>query len=84
MNFNHCSKAHTKSIKGGRMKKKKSWKIITFVSAFSEKEIANFGNKKCAVGVKGHGASPLFQRKIFFFADFSQQKRQGPTLIRSM
>ena len=84
MNFNYCSKAHTKSIKGGGMKKKKCWKIIIVISAFYEKERAYFGNKKCPVGVKGHGVSPLFQRKISFMADFSQQKRQGPTVMRSM
>ena len=55
MNFNYCNKARSKSIKGGGMKKKTCWKIIMFVSAFCEKERANFRNKKCPVGVKGHG-----------------------------
>ena len=73
MNFNYCSKAQTKSIKGGGMKKKRCWKIIIFVSAFYEKEI-KFWDQKCPVGIKGHGVSPPFQRKIFFMADFSQQR----------
>ena len=55
MNVNCCSKACTNTIKGGGMKKKKCWKIIIFVSAIYETERANFWNKKCPVGVKGHG-----------------------------
>ena len=66
------------------MKIKKCWKNIIFVSAFYEKERTNFGNKKCPVEVKGQVVSPLFQRKIFFIADFSQRKRQGPTVMRSI
>ena len=65
-------------------KKKRCWKIIFVASAFYEKERTNFENKKCPVEVKGHGVSPLVQRKIFFMADFSQQKKQRPTVIWSM
>ena len=63
------------------MIQKQCWKII-FISAFYEQERANFGNKKCPVGVKGHGVSPLIQQKIYFMADVFQQKRQGPTVMR--
>ena len=61
----------------------KGWQIIFFVPAFYEKERKNC-KKKCRVGVKGHGVSVLFQWKILFKAEFSQQRRPGPMVMRTV
>ena len=61
------------SIKGGGMKKKRCLKIIIFVSAFCEKERKNW-NKKCPVGVKGHGVSPFFLQEDHFNGRFFPAK----------
>ena len=75
MNFNYCNKAHTPFIKGGGMKKKRCWKIIIFISDFKRKR-ENIWNKKCPVGVKGHGVSLLFQRRSFSWQIFPSKRDQ--------
>ena len=65
------------------MKKKKCWKIIIFVSAFYEKERTNFGYKSVLLGQRSRGKY-AFSKEDPFTADFSQQKRQGPTVMKSM
>ena len=72
-NFNYCVKAHTSPSREEDWKRKR-WKIIIFVSAFYEKEGANFGNKKCPVGVKGHGVVHFFKERSFSWQTFFSKK----------
>ena len=81
-NLNYCSEARTKSVKGGGMQKKRRWKIIIFVSAFSEKKRKKLEQKVPCWGQRSRGKS-LFRRKIIFLACFYQQKRQLPPVMRS-
>ena len=79
MNFNYCSEADTKSIKGGGMKKKRCWKIIIFALTkksaslrqawtdqkgdFWRRSISNFFAPKCSFDL----GDLLFQVSALFF-----------------
>ena len=80
MNFNCCSKARTKSNKGGGMKTKTCWKIIILVSPFYDEE-RNFRSKVSSLGQRSQAKSAL-SIEDHYMTDFSQLKR--PTLMRSM
>ena len=83
MNFTCCSSSYP-AHQGRRNENEKGLENHHLCFRILGERERKIWNKKCRVEVKGHWVSPLFQRKIIFKADFSPQKRPGPTVMRSM